>query len=278
MQLSWNVKRAGLMAGVWCVLGGACAVAQQKPVPPPAPSPTTTPDDAGPATGSGSIDLPKKKEPTEIAPAAPAEEKVKNPDGEIFSMRVDVPIVNLNVNVILDKNHQFVPGLKAENFLVLEDGVDQTVQTIRMTKTPITAVMLLEFAANSYAFIHDMQLSSDTFFRSLQPDDYIGVITYDLRTHILTDFTNNKDLVRQAIQSLMIPGFSDTNEFDALYETIDRLSRVEGQQVHPADFSSGVRYDVEADAGPDAGEGEEPRQNITIFSISDRRHDARACR
>jgi VWFA-related protein len=64
----------------------------------------------------------------------------------------------------------------------------------------------------------------------LRPDDYVAVVTYDLHTHILTDFTNNKDVVAQALQSLMIPGFSDTNLFDALYETLDRLSRVEGRK------------------------------------------------
>ena len=140
--------------------------------------------------------LGKKKEPTEQAPPpAAAEEKVKNPDGEIFSMQVNVPIVNLNVNVVLDKTRQFVPGLKANNFLVLEDGVEQPVSSVRITQTPITAVMLLEFANNSYAFIQDMQTSAGAFFRTLKPDDYVAVVTYDMRTHILTDFTNNKDLV-----------------------------------------------------------------------------------
>ena len=196
-----------------------------------APPQQSTPDTAGPETDNGAIVLKKKKEADEPPPpAAPAEPKVKNPNNETYSLRVDVPIVNLDVNVILDKTHQFVPGLKAPNFLVLEDGVAQTVTSVRMTQTPITAVMLLEFAANSYYFIRDMQNASYVFFRSLRPDDYIAVVTYDLRTHILTDFTNNKDTVGQAISSLIIPGFSDTNMFDALYETLDRVSRVEGRK------------------------------------------------
>jgi len=195
------------------------------------PPQQTTPDSAGPQTDNGAIILKKKKEAEEPPPpAAPAEPKVKNPNNETYSLRVDVPIVNLDVNVILDKTHQFVPGLKAPNFLVLEDGVPQTITSVRMTQTPITAVMLLEFAANSYYFIRDMQNASYVFFRSLRPDDYIAVVTYDLRTHILTDFTNNKDTVGQAISSLMIPGFSDTNMFDALYETLDRTSRIEGRK------------------------------------------------
>ena len=194
------------------------------------PPQQTTPD-AGPQTDNGTIILKKKKEAEEPPPPpAPAEPKVKNPNNETYSLRVDVPIVNLDVNVILDKTHQFVPGLKAPNFLVLEDGVPQTITSVRMTQTPITAVMLLEFAANSYYFIRDMQNASYVFFRSLRPDDYIAVVTYDLRTHILTDFTNNKRDRRYRLYALMIPGFSDTNMFDALYETLDRISRIEGRK------------------------------------------------
>jgi VWFA-related protein len=205
----------------------------QIPQTPPQQKPTTQtpPDEAGPTTDNGSIVLKKKKEADEPPPpAAPAEPKVKNPNGDTYSLRIDVPIVNIDANVILDKTHQFVPGLKANNFLVLEDGVPQTITSVRVAQTPITAVMLLEFAANSYYLINDMQNASYYFFRSLRPDDYVAVVTYDLHTHILTDFTNNKDLVAQSLQSLIIPGFSDTNLFDALYETLDRVSRIEGRK------------------------------------------------
>jgi VWFA-related protein len=218
------MKRTLLTLAALLILAPGHSWSQQKPAPPPPPT-----DDAGPATDN-QIDVPKKKEPTEVVPPAPAEEKVKNPDGEIFSMRVDVPIVNLNVNVLLDKTHAFVPGLKADQFLVVEDGVEQRVQSLRVAHTPITAVLLLEFASTSYAFIQDMQNASAAFYRSLGPDDYIAVVTYDMRTHILTDFTNNKDLVRQSLESLIIPGFSETNEFDALYETLDRINRIEGRK------------------------------------------------
>jgi VWFA-related protein len=201
--------------------------AQQPQV--PAPTPPSQTDDAGPQNDNGAIVLGKKKEQP-APPPAPAEDKMKNPGGETYSLRVDVPIVNLDVSVLLDSTHAFVPGLKPDNFLVVEDGVEQQVQSLRMTKTPITAVMLLEFAANSYAFVQDMQNASATFFHSLQPEDYIGVVTYDIRTHILTDFTNNRETIRDALQSLTIPGMRDTNEFDALYETLDRMSRIEGRK------------------------------------------------
>ena len=199
------------------------------------PAPTTKPatpppDDGGPVDDGNGIVLPKKRDEPAPPPPAPAEERPRNPNGAIYSLRVDVPIVNLDVGVLLDKTHQFVPGLKSDNFLVVEDGVEQRIQDVRLTKAPITAVMLLEFAANSYAFINDMQNASVAFFRTLQPDDYVAVETYDIRTHVLCDFTNNRETVAQALQSLMMPTWRETNEFDALYETLDRLSRVDGQK------------------------------------------------
>ena len=254
-------------------MGGAAPVlAQSAPASPPAQQqkpaqqkPATTDDSSGPDSGTDGIVL-KKKNTDDAPPPAPAEEKVKNPNNETFSMRVDVPIVNLDVDVLLDKTHQFVPGLKADNFLITEDGVEQRVQAIRMAKTPITAVMLLEFAANSYWFINDMQNASAAFFRTLQPEDYIAVATYDLRTHILCDFTNNQATIAEALQSLMIPGFSDTNEFDALYEMLDRLTRVEGRKYiilisSGRDTMSKITLDkmlAKIKATP----------NVTIFTIS----------
>jgi VWFA-related protein len=233
---------------------------QTKPTPP-------SPDDAGPQTDNGTIVIKKKKDADEPAPApaAPAEPKVKNPNNDTYSLRIDVPIVNIDANVILDKTHQFVPGLKANNFLILEDGVPQTITSVRVAQTPITAVMLLEFASNSYYLINDMQNASYYFFRSLRPEDYVAVMTYDLRTHILTDFTNNKDTIAQSLQSLIIPTFSDTNLFDALYETLDRCSRIEGR-----------KYIILIGSGRDTFSKltldkilakVKSTQNITIFSI-----------
>ncbi len=154
-------------------------------------------DSSGPAVDNGPIVIPKKKTPDEPPPPpAPEEPVVKNPP-ELgnFAIRVDTSLVNVDVSVLLDKNKQFVDNLTAKNFVVYEDGVPQTIRDVKITQTPITAVMLLEFAATSYPFVYDMRNSADEFFQQLRPDDYIAVLTYDMRTHILTDFTSDKKTV-----------------------------------------------------------------------------------
>jgi VWFA-related protein len=190
-----------------------------------------SPDAGGPGGDNGAIALPKKKESETAPPPPPPEPKIKNPPGlQNYSLRVDVPVVNVDVGVILEKTHQFVPNLQKENFRVYEDGAPQEITNFQRIQAPITAVLLVEFAANSYAFIYDMRNAAYTFAQQLKPDDYIAVVTYDMHTQILTDFTQDKRLIYQSLNSLTIPTWHETNLFDALYTTLDRLSRVEGRK------------------------------------------------
>jgi VWFA-related protein len=208
------------------------APAQQQPAQtqPAQPQDQTAPDAGGPGGDNGAIAIPKKKE-KEPAPPPPPEPKVKNPPGlENYSLRVDVPVVTVDVGVILEKTHQFVPNLKQDNFRVFEDGKEQEISNFQQVKAPITAVLLLEFAANSYYFVYDMRNAAYNFAQQLRPDDYIAVMTYDMHTQILTDFTSDKRVVMNSLNQLTIPTWHETNLFDALYQTLDRLSRVEGRK------------------------------------------------
>jgi len=222
-------------------------LAQSQSTPPPATPPATppqtpdqtTPDAGGPGADNGVIALPKKKDAAPVdVPPAPAEPKVKNPEGmPSFSLKIEVPEVTVDVGVLLEKTHSFVPGLKPENFRVYEDGVAQKVQGFKRVEAPITALMICEFASprnpNSYAgyeLIRDMRNSAFAFTQQLHPQDYVALMTFDMRTQIQLDFTQDKRQLLQAIDSLRVPGFSETNVFDALYEGLDRLQRIEGQK------------------------------------------------
>jgi VWFA-related protein len=147
-----------------------------------------------------------------------------------FSLRIEVPEVTVDVGVLLEKTHQFVPGLKPTNFRVYEDGVEQKVSGFKRVEAPITALMICEFAANSYSFIYDMRNAAFSFAQQLRPQDYVALMTFDMRNQIQLDFTQDKRLFMEAINSLRIPGFSETNLFDAVYEGLDRLERIEGRK------------------------------------------------
>jgi len=203
---------------------------QQKP-----PSQEAPPEAGGPQGEVSPVAVPKKTE----APPEPPKRTVKNPEGmPDYTLHVNVPEVDVDV-IVTTKNGEFIPGLKKENFKVLEDGVPQQVVKFSQAEKPVTVVMLLEFAANHYAFINDMLTNAYTFASTLKRDDWVAVISYDMRPEIQQDFTQDKMKVMGALNHMRIPGFRETNLFDALYDTLDRLERIEGHK-YVILISSGV--------------------------------------
>jgi VWFA-related protein len=212
----------------------------QQPTPTPAPQGTTqqqnqqnnTPEAGGPTGDIGPIAVPKRKV------EEPKKEEAPKPPQKIegmpqFSLRVSAQLVTVDVGV-LTKQGVFVPGLKKEHFRVLEDNVPQTISSFNQTQAPITAVILAEFANNDYfyQFAYDSLIASYTFAQTLKKDDWIALITYDLRERILQDFTQDKGAIMGSIRTIQ-PGMamsSETNLFDALYDVVDRLETVEGRK------------------------------------------------
>ena len=182
----------------------------------------------GPAGDVGPYSIPKKNADAPPPPPPPAEpKKVEGmPD---YSIKVNVPLVNVDV-MVTTKTGQFVPGLKKDNFRLFEDGSPQQIANFNVAQAPITAVLLIEYASTNYGFMIQALQASYAFANTLRKDDWIAVAYYDMQPHILVDFTQDKRAVYGALNQLRIPGFAETNLFDALYDTLDRLDRVEGKK------------------------------------------------
>jgi VWFA-related protein len=189
-------------------------------------SPTTV-ESSGPDESSP-IAVPKKKD-TEEAPPPP---KPKPADVPEFSLHVNVPEVTVNARVVQkDGRPVALPvDVAKEHFKIWEDGVPQQIQSVSLSKAPITAVLLVEFASTSYRFMYDALNASYAFASSLQPQDWVAVVAFDMKQHILVDFTQDKQAIFGALNTLRIPGFSETNIFDAMYDTLDRLDRLPGRK------------------------------------------------
>ncbi len=182
----------------------------------------------GPGGDVGPYAIPKKKE--EDATPPPAPEKPKKIEGmPDYSIKVDVPLVNLDV-LVTTKDGQFIPNLKKDNFKIFEDGAPQTISNFNQSAAPITAVLLVEYASTNYNYMYEALNASYNFAATLKPEDWIAVVSYDMRPQILTDFTQDKRAVLGALNTLRIPGFSERNLFDALYDTIDRIENLEGRK------------------------------------------------
>jgi VWFA-related protein len=182
----------------------------------------------GPTGESGPIAVPKKPEGEEPQPPP----KPKHEDIPQYSLHVDVPMVTVDAQIVMKDGHVMNLPLETaqEHFKVWEDGVPQKIQSITLSKAPITAVLLVEFAATNYNFMYDALNSSYVFASMLQPQDWVAIEEFDMKTHILIDFTQDKQAIFGALNTLRVPGFQETNIFDAMYDTLDRMERIPGHK------------------------------------------------
>jgi VWFA-related protein len=172
---------------------------------------------------------PSQQQQKPTPPQAPA--TGQQPPQSDVSISVDVPVVTLDV-VAATQHGDLIPNLKRENFRVLDEGVPQAITNFAPTEAPITMVLLLEFSNDRWGgfFGYLSKYWAQYLFPNLQQKDWIALETFDLKTRIEVDFTQNKDEVLQGIYHLYFPGFSESNVFDALLETIDRLKDVKGRR------------------------------------------------
>ncbi len=66
------------------------------------------------------------------------------------------------------------------------------------------------------------------------------MVTFDMKPRTEVDFTQNKQEVEAAIYHLYFPGFSESNVYDALLDTNERLKGCEGGKKSILVLASGV--------------------------------------
>jgi Ca-activated chloride channel family protein len=152
----------------------------------------------------------------------------------LATFKSDVAVVTVDV-AVTDAKGRFIPGLPANYFRVLEDNVPQQVKSISPGEAPMTVAMVIEFSARFQQFWGSTWYQTLTaaygFAQSLKPDDYLAIVAYDIRPEMLSDFTTDRRKTQEALQRLQIPGFSEANLYDALTDTADRMSGIEGRKA-----------------------------------------------
>lgn len=171
---------------------------------------------------------PVKPPPQSKIPPPPAQQQKQQPQ---YSLTVQSQLVQVNT-VVTDQAGNIITGLKQGNFRIFDDNQEEPVTNFEPNTAPITIVILLEFSDIFGPYFAQLgPYLTNGFTNYLGPKDWVALVTYDLKPHIVVDFTHNKQEINNAIQSLFFPGFSEANEFDALIDTINRLKDVQGKKA-----------------------------------------------
>ena len=150
------------------------------------------------------------------------------------SFKTEVDVITLDASVI-DSKGTFLPGIPQNAFRVLEDNVPQKITKVEMGEAPITLAMVIEFSSvfqqmYGAGWYQTLQLAWG-FASTLKPEDYVAVIAYDIKPEILSDFTTDRTKTQEALSRLNIPAWREANLFDAVTDTADRMSAIEGRKA-----------------------------------------------
>jgi Ca-activated chloride channel homolog len=184
-----------------------------------------------PAT-SAPTPLPKSQ-PAQTRPSDPQKKTQRGETAEEVGddevVRVDSSLVTVPVTV-LDRDGRYVPGLRKEDFRIFEDGTEQEVANFATVEQPFTVALILDTSGSTRFKLEDIQDAAIAFLDQLRPDDRVIVISFDDRVDVLSEATNDRRLLRNAIRR------TRTGEGTRLYDAVDlvirqQLSRVRGRKA-----------------------------------------------
>ena len=154
-------------------------------------------------------------------------------DGDVL-IKSEANTVTVDVAVVGPKG-QFIPGIPRGNFRILEDGVPQKIESFSLGQAPMTVAVVVEFSnlwqsyySRSWA---DTLQAVYGFMGTLQPADSVAVVAYDIRPEILSDFSTDRRDAHEALSRLNIAAFSESNLFDAVTFTAQRMSEIQERKA-----------------------------------------------
>ena len=146
------------------------------------------------------------------------------------TLKVDVKLVNVYVTVT-DPHGAPVAGLKKENFVVQEDGREQTISVFdKESAVPLSIALAID---TSLSTRHDLpleQASAKRFARAiLRPVDALSVFAFSEAVSQATAYTADLKRIDEGIEHIRLG--AATALFDAVYVASRSLDRRQGRKV-----------------------------------------------
>ena len=180
---------------------------------------------ARPPTLQGSPAATSLDPPVNASPSNVTEEVS---EGDV--VRIDTNLVTVPVSV-LDRDGRFISDLRREQFTVFENGVEQKIAYFEPTEKPFTVALLLDTSASTFFHLWEIKEAAINFAKQLRPQDRVLVVTFDRLVMLLTEATNDSNVVTEVIERNAITGFS-TRLYDAIDLVIkQRLNKIDGRKA-----------------------------------------------
>src|SRR5258706_2531265 len=200
---------------------------------------------------------PRKVGATPTPSPPPTNQPQTNSSGEEVAegdvVRVETQLVSVAA-VVTDRNGHPVAGLRAENFVVLEDGKPQNLTNFATTEAPFEIALLLDTSGSTRDDLGLIRDAANAFISALRAGDRVSIVAFSnergangpvASVDVLTALTDKRTVLRNAVANL---GTSNGTPF------YDALLRVGDQVFHdpPTDQFRGRRAVVALTDGVDS--------------------------
>lgn len=144
-------------------------------------------------------------------------------------IKVNTTLVTLPVSV-MDRDGRYIPNLKKEDFRLWEEGVEQDVAFFSAVDKPFSLVLMIDTSGSTRFRLEDIQDAAITFVNQLRPDDKVMIVSFDDDIRVLSEFTNDRYRLRDAIRQ------TQTGNGTKLYDAVDmvinrRLNQISGRKA-----------------------------------------------
>jgi VWFA-related protein len=166
--------------------------------------------------------------PVNVSPSTSLDDKEEVSEGDV--VRIDTNLVTVPVSV-LDRDGRFISDIRREQFNVFENGVEQKIAYFEPTEKPFTVALLLDTSGSTFFHLWEIKEAAINFAKQLRPQDRVLIVTFDRLVMLLTEATNDLNVVTEVVQRNANTGFS-TRLYDAIDLVIKaRLNKIEGRKA-----------------------------------------------
>ena len=169
--------------------------------------------------------------------AAPTLGTFHAPDAVVTTASTTPHVMRLHASVT-DTNGRAIHDLKADDFLVYENGQQRPVTDVEQTRTPFNIVLLLDVSGSVEERLDFIRKAALDFLKTVSPQDRIAVISFRDDIQLVSDFTTDRNLLNERVK--MIDAGGATALYDALaYTLVETLKPLRGERTAVVILSDG---------------------------------------
>ena len=135
---------------------------------------------------------------------------------------VGIEVINLNLSVT-DGRNNYVTDLLQKDFAVFEDGIRQELSLFTHENLPISLAVLIDTSASMEEKLPVARAAATRFVKTLRAQDSAMVMSFNDRSTVLQDYTNDLVALENAINRTQAAG--PTALHNSLYITLKELSK-----------------------------------------------------